>query len=74
MLDERNKERRNLNETDNAALETRFASHRAACSESLHVIYTNGDHALSALKQPNKTGTVKTIEAVFRELMFFEIE
>ena len=35
MLDEQNKERRNLNETDNAALETWFTRHHAEFSESL---------------------------------------
>ena len=65
---------RNLNETDNAALETWFTNHRAEFSESLDAIYTNGDHTLNALKQPNETWTAKTIEPVFRELMFEETE
>ena len=65
---------RNLNETDNAALETWFASHRAEFAESLDLIYTNSDHTLNALKQPNETWTAKTIEPVFREMMFEETE
>ena len=56
---------RNLNETDNAALETWFTNHRAEFSESLDTIYTNGDHTLNALKQPTETWTAKTIEPVF---------
>ena len=56
---------RNLNETDNAALEIWFTNHRAEFAESLDAIYTNGDHTLNALKQPNETWTAKTIEPVF---------
>jgi len=63
---------RNLNETDNAALEKWFARHRAKFVQSLDIIYTNGDHTLNALKHPNETWTAKTIEPVFRELMFEE--
>ncbi len=33
---------------------------------------TNGDHTLNALKQPNETWTAKTIEPLFREMMFEE--
>ncbi len=64
---------RNLNETDNAVLETYFTNHRAKFAESLDVIYTNGDHTLNALKKPTETWTAKTIEPVFRELMFEEM-
>ena len=63
---------RNLNETDNTALETRFTNHRAEFAESLDVIYTNGDHTLNALKQKYETWTAQTIEPVLRELMFKE--
>ena len=65
---------RNLNETDNAALEKWFTRHRAEFAESLDAIYTNGDHTLNALKKRNETWTAKTIEPVFRELMFEETE
>ena len=61
---------RNLNKIDNATLETWFTNHRAEFAKSLDAIYTNGDHTLNALKQPNETWTAKTIEPVFRELMF----
>ena len=65
---------RNLNQTDNTALGTWFTSHRAEFAESLDAIYTNGDHTLNALKQPNETWTAKTIEPVFREMMFEETD
>ena len=65
---------RNLNETDNAALEIWFTNHRAELPESLDIIYTNGDHTLNALKRPTETWIAKTIEPVFRELMFFAVE
>ena len=47
---------RNLNETDNAALEKWFTRHRAEFAESLDAIYTNGDHTLNALKQKDEPG------------------
>ena len=65
---------RNLNETDNTKLETWFTNHRTEFAESLDLIYTNGDHTLNALKKPNEAWTAKTIEPVFRELMFEEID
>lgn len=61
---------RNLNKTDNTALETWFTKHRDEFAESLDLLYTNGDHTLNALKQKHETWTAKTIEAIFRELMF----
>ena len=64
---------RNLNETDNAALENWIIKHRAKFAESLDAIYTNGDHTLNALRQPNEIWTAKTIEPIFRELMFKEV-
>ena len=64
---------RDLNETENKALEKWFTRHRAKFTESLDAIYTNGDHTLNAIKQKNETWTAKTIEPVFRELMFKEV-
>ena len=61
---------RNLNQTDNATLETWFTNHRAEFVESFDLIYTNGDHTLNAIKKPKETWTAKTIESVFREMMF----
>jgi len=61
---------RNLNKTDNTALENWFTNHRAEFAESLDLIYTNGDHTLNAIKQKNETWTAKTTEPVFREMMF----
>ena len=65
---------RNLDETDNTALETWFTNHRSEFAESLNVIYANGDHTLNALKQKHETWNAKTIEPVFRELMFEQID
>ena len=66
---------RNLNETDNTALEAWFDCNRAQFPYLLDLVYANGDHTLNALRQPNETWNAKTIETVFRELMFeFERE
>ena len=61
---------RNLNETDNAALEAWFDRYRAQFPDPFELIYVNGDHTLNALKQPNESWNAKTIEPTFRELMF----
>ena len=61
---------RNLNETDNAALDKWFPKHRGKFPKSLNLIYANGDHTLNALKQKGDAWTAQTIEPVFRELMF----
>ena len=65
---------RNLNKTDNTALENWFTNHRAEFAESLDAIYTNGDHTLNAIQQKKETWTARTIEPVFRKLMFEETE
>ena len=62
---------RNLNKMDNTALETWFQRHRPTFGP-LDLIYVNGDHTLNALKQVDEAWTAKTIEPVFRELMFEE--
>ena len=41
-------------------------------AEELIEYDANSDHTLNALKQPNETLTAKTLEPVFRELMFKE--
>ena len=61
---------RNLAETDNTALEAWFARNREQFPDPLDLVYVNGDHTLNALKQPNESWNAKTIEPVFRELMF----
>ena len=61
---------RNLNETDNTALEAWFDRNRAQFPDPLDLVYVNGDHTLNALKQPNESWNAKTIEPIFRELMF----
>ena len=61
---------RNLSETCNTALEGWFALNQAQFPGPLDLVYVNGDHTLNALKQPNESWTAKTIEPIFRELMF----
>ena len=61
---------RNLNETDNTALEAWFARNRAQFPGTVDVIYVNGDHTLNALKPPNESWSATIIEPIFRELMF----
>ncbi len=63
---------RNLNETDNAALDKWFTKHLKTFKGAFDLIYANGDHTLNAMKQPGETWTAMTIEPVFRELMFNE--
>ena len=61
---------RNLKETDNTALEAWFDRNQAQFPGPLDLVYVNGDHTLNALKQPNESWNAKTIEPIFRELMF----
>ena len=63
---------RNLDETDYAALDAWFERNREQFAELLDVIYANGDHTLNAMQQPGENWTAKTIEPIFRELMFGE--
>ena len=63
---------RNLEWTNNEALEAWFERNRARLPGSLDLIYVNGDHTLNALKQSNDAWTAETIEPIFRELMFSE--
>ena len=62
---------RNLDETDNPALDAWFNRNRESFGE-LDVIYTNGDHTLNALKEADESWIAKSVEAIFRELMFKE--
>ena len=62
---------RNLDETDCAALDAWLERNRDLFG-SLDVIYANGDHTLNAMQQPGENWTAKTIEPIFRELMFGE--
>ena len=63
---------RNLDETDHAALDAWFDRNRDQFTEPLDIIYANGDHTLNAMQQPGENWTAKTIEPIFRELMFGE--
>ena len=55
---------RNLNETDNTALEAWFDRNRQQFPGALDLVYVNGDHTLNALKQPNESWSAKTIEPI----------
>ena len=61
---------RDLDAMDHAALDAWFDRNRAQFSESLDVIYVNGDHTLNAMRPPGASWTAETIEPVFRDLMF----
>ena len=63
---------RNLDETDCAALDAWFDRNREQFAEPLDIIYANGDQTLNAMQQPGENWTAKTIEPIFRELMFGE--
>lgn len=63
---------RNLDETDHAILDAWFDRNRELFTEPPDVIYANGDHTLNAMQQPGENWTAKTIESIFRELMFGE--
>ena len=63
---------RNLDETDYAALDAWFDRNREQFAGPLDIIYANGDHTLNAMQQPGENWTAKTIEPIFRELMFGE--
>ena len=64
---------RNRDETGHAALDAWFDRNRDQFAEPLDIIYANGDHTLSAMQQPGENWTAKTIEPIFRELMFGDI-
>ena len=61
---------RNLEKTDNAALEAWFNRHRTRLPESLDLVYANGDHNLNARRNPGDTWTAETTDPKFYELMF----
>lgn len=61
---------RDLDEMDYLALDAWFLRNRAQFSETLEVIYVNGDQTLNALQQPGETWMAQSIEPIFRERMF----
>ena len=63
---------RNLEETDNEALEAWFERNRALVADTIDIVYVNGDNTLNALGESGDAWTVETIEPIFRELMFVE--
>ena len=64
---------RNLDEMDHATLDAWFDRNREQFIGPLDIIYANGDLTLNAMQQPGDNWTAKTIEPIFRELMFGEI-
>ncbi len=61
---------RNLDETDNTALESWFDRNRKRFPDPLDLVYVNGDHTLNVLKRPNESWNARVIEPIVRELMF----
>lgn len=61
---------RNTDETDNDALEAWFREHRSSFGKSVDCVYVNGDQTLNAIRLAEERWTAKTIEPLFRELMF----
>ncbi len=63
---------RNLEETDNDALNLWLQRYREALPEALDTIYANGDHTLNSMRQKKDSWKAEVIEPLFRELMFEE--
>ena len=61
---------RNLDETDNEALNRWFQSNKTRFPKALDFIYANGDHTLNAVRCEYDTWRATAIELLFRELMF----
>ena len=61
---------RDFDKMDYSALDAWFLRNRARFSNSLEVIYVNGDQTLNALQKPGETWMAQSIEPVFRERMF----
>ncbi len=61
---------RNLETMDNMTLGSWFTNNRRQLPQSFDLVYVNGDHTLNAIRQPGETWAAKTIEPLFRELMF----
>ena len=61
---------RNLADMDHIALDSWFDRNRPRFNEALDRIYVNGDHTLNALRQRRETWTARSIEPIFRALMF----
>ena len=61
---------RNHETTSTSALDAWLAGNRAEISEETDVIYVNGDHTLNAMRKASDRWIARTIEPLFRELMF----
>ena len=63
---------RNLNETDHSTLDAWFERNRNELIDEVDTVYVNGDHTLNAMRQDGDRWIAKTIEPIFKELMFQE--
>ena len=63
---------RNTDDTDCYALDDWFERHRDQFDGPVNIIYVNGDQTLNALQLPGESWIAKSIEPIFRELMFGE--
>ena len=63
---------RSLSETDHSALDAWFRDNRDKLSGTFDLLYVNGDHTLNAVRRPGEAWIAKSLEPVFRELMFKE--
>ena len=62
---------RNLDETDNDALDKWFAKQDYNTKEQVYdLFYVNGDNNLENLRRPDQTWKVRLIEEEFQRLMF----
>ena len=61
---------RKLEEMDSAALEKWFSENRNYFPKSIDFVYVNGDNTLNAIRHTNEKWIMKTIEPLFRKLMF----
>ena len=61
---------RNLDETDNEALNRWLRRNRKLLPDTLDLIYANGDHTLNAVGCKHDTRRAAVVEPLFRELMF----
>ncbi len=61
---------RNLEATDNGALERWFTDNRESLPDQLDLVYVNGDHTLNSIRQEGDIWTAETTEPLFRERMF----
>ena len=65
---------RNVDETGHAVLDAWFDRHRDNFFAALDIVYVNGDHTLNAVRRPGETWVAESIEPIFREMMFGDLD